>query len=218
MEQRYHRKYHVECIQDIYISTVKTMHGLPVHQWTVCGWCSSPMPGVASQFAELVRLSKRGLLKSNMTLRSGGWIQPNNSTTFTGWDWKYTSIDCSADPAMTQCRLVHMSVCSITVKVCIQFRYLQPSMFTSVCAFSALTLLVGREEGHPACEKQSGGVLGWLSAWSEVQTCIWPRWRHCHSLSLASVKSRLVLRFWYQLTQAVAEKGPLNRCVCSLQY
>ena len=48
--------------------------------------------------------------------------------------------------------------------------------FTSViCAFSALTLLVGRQEGHPACKKQSGGVLAWLSVWSEVQTCIWPR-------------------------------------------
>jgi len=41
-------------------------------------------------------------------------------------------------------------------------------------AFSALTLLVGRQEGHPACKKLSGGVLMWLSVWSEVQTCIWP--------------------------------------------
>jgi len=40
--------------------------------------------------------------------------------------------------------------------------------------FSALTLLVGRQEGHPACKKLSGGVLAWLSVWSEVQTCIWP--------------------------------------------
>ena len=44
----------------------------------------------------------------------------------------------------------------------------------NVDAFSALTLLVGRQEGHPACKKQSGGVLAWLSVWSEVQTCIWP--------------------------------------------
>jgi len=42
-------------------------------------------------------------------------------------------------------------------------------------AFSALTLLVGRQEGHPACKKQSGGVLVWLSVWSKVQTCIWPQ-------------------------------------------
>jgi len=44
----------------------------------------------------------------------------------------------------------------------------------SACAFSALTLLVGRQEGHPACKKLSGGLLAWLSVWSEVQTCIWP--------------------------------------------
>ena len=41
-------------------------------------------------------------------------------------------------------------------------------------AFSALMLLVGRQEGHPACKKQSGGVLVWLSVWSKVQTCILP--------------------------------------------
>jgi len=27
----------------------------------------------------------------------------------------------------------------------------------------ALTLLVGRQEGHPACKKLCGGVLAWLS-------------------------------------------------------
>jgi len=41
-------------------------------------------------------------------------------------------------------------------------------------AFGALTLLVGRQEGHPACKKLSGGVLVWLSGWIEVQACIWP--------------------------------------------
>ena len=66
----------------------------------------------------------------------------------------------------------------------------------------------------PACKKLSGGVLAWLSVWSEVQTCIQPSWCHCHSLSLASQKSRLVLPFWYQLTWVVPEKGPLNGCVC----
>jgi len=43
-----------------------------------------------------------------------------------------------------------------------------------VLAFGALMLLVGRQEGHPACKKLSGGVLAWSSVWSEVQTCIWP--------------------------------------------
>jgi len=40
--------------------------------------------------------------------------------------------------------------------------------------FSALMLLVGRQEGHPACKKLSGVVLAWFSVWSEVQTCICP--------------------------------------------
>jgi len=74
--------------------------------------------------------------------------------------------------------------------------------------------LVGRQEGHPACKKLSGGVLEWLCVWCEVQTCIWPSGFHCHSLSLAPVKSRLVLPFWYRLTWVVLDRGPLNGCVC----
>ena len=30
-----------------------------------------------------------------------------------------------------------------------------------------MTLLVGRQEWHPACKKLSGGLLAWLSVWSE---------------------------------------------------
>ena len=63
---------------------------------------------------------------------------------------------------------------------------------------------------HPV----SGGVQVWLSVWSEVQTCIRPSWCHCHPLSLGSVKSRLVLPFWYRLTRVVLDKGPLNGGVC----
>ena len=46
-----------------------------------------------------------------------------------------------------------------------------PAHFCSLLTaspFSALTLLVGRQEGHPACKKLSSGVLAWLSVWSEV--------------------------------------------------
>jgi len=61
---------------------------------------------------------------------------------------------------------------------CINFNQTLRSDNASQCkimqAFSALTLLVGRQEGHPACKKLSGEVLAWLSVWSEVQTCIWP--------------------------------------------
>jgi len=30
------------------------------------------------------------------------------------------------------------------------------------------------QEGHPACKKLSGGVLAWLSVWSQVQTWYGP--------------------------------------------
>jgi len=64
-------------------------------------------------------------------------------------------------------------------------------------------------------------VLAWLSVWCEMQTCIWSSCCHCHSFSLASVKSRLVLLpLLYRLTRVVPDKGPLNArararaCVC----
>ena len=112
--------------------------------------------------------------------------------------------------------------CILTV--CIRCSWMLEKWQLSACVlvncclpFSALLLLVGRQEGHPACKKLSGGVLAWLSDWSEVQTCIWSIWCHCHSLSLASVKSRLVFPFWYRLTRVVWDKRPLNgTCVCVL--
>jgi len=51
-------------------------------------------------------------------------------------------------------------------------------------AFSALTLLVGRQEGHLACKKTEWWGAGMV-------------------ICLASVKSRLVLPFWYWLTRVV---------------
>jgi len=81
-------------------------------------------------------------------------------------------------------------------------------------AFSALTLLVGRQEGHPACKNRVVGC--WCGCLSGVRCRLayGPSWCHCHSLSLAPVKSRLVLPFWYRLTRVVPDKGPLNGCVC----
>jgi len=38
-----------------------------------------------------------------------------------------------------------------------------PLSHTALIAFSALTLLAGQQEGHPACTKRSGEVLAWLS-------------------------------------------------------
>jgi len=92
--------------------------------------------------------------------------------------------------------------------------------FVSVC-FSASTLLVGRQEGHPACKNLSDGVLAWLSVWSEVQTCMWPSWCHFHSLSLAPVKSRLVFTFLVPAYPGSPGQRAIKRvcvCVCLLNW
>ena len=65
--------------------------------------------------------------------------------------------------------------CQVTPASATSWSYVLFAVIGSLgSAFSALTLLVGRQEGHLACKKLSGGVLAWLSAWSEVQTCVWP--------------------------------------------
>jgi len=66
---------------------------------------------------------------------------------------------------------------------------------------------LGGRKGIRPVKKQSGGVLVWFSVWGKVQTRIQPSRCHCHSLSLASVKSRLVFPFSYRLTRVVPEKG-----------
>ena len=40
----------------------------------------------------------------------------------------------------------------------------------NLIVFSAFTLLVGWQEGHPAWKKLRGGVLAWLSVWSEMDS------------------------------------------------
>jgi len=78
-------------------------------------------------------------------------------------------------------------------------------------AFSALTLLVGRQEGHPACKKLSGGVLALcLERGADLHTAQLmplPLTASCYS------KIQMVLPFWYRLTQVVQDKGPLNACM-----
>ena len=66
---------------------------------------------------------------------------------------------------LTDVVLVWLSVCSKVQIVCIwsscchciqKTHNLLPHLHPD-CAFSALTLLVGRQEGHPACKKQWWG-------------------------------------------------------------
>ena len=40
------------------------------------------------------------------------------------------------------------------------------------CVEALGRIIIGRQEGHPACKKQSGGVPVWLSVWSKVQTTL----------------------------------------------
>jgi len=56
-----------------------------------------------------------------------------------------------------------------------------------------MTLLVGWQDGHPACKKEGGEVLAWLSVWSKVQMVyICPADVITTPSSLASLKSRMV--------------------------
>ena len=41
-------------------------------------------------------------------------------------------------------------------------------------AFSALTLLVGRKEGHLACKKLSGGILAWYLCGAKCRSAYGP--------------------------------------------
>jgi len=111
------------------------------------------------------------------------------------WKYKFSNTQNGglvAECSVCECVCVCMSACVWFNRSC-KCEYHCGWLSSSITsAFSALMLLVGRQEGHPTCKKLSGGVLAWLSVWSEVQTCIWPSWCHSHSLSLASLKSRLV--------------------------
>ena len=73
-----------------------------------------------------------------------------------------------------------------------KFFYIKPTVGFTLCA---LTLLVGWQEGHPACKKLSGGVLVWLSVWSQMQTCIWPSWQPLPLTVSCSSKTQISFTF-----------------------
>ena len=75
-------------------------------------------------------------------------------------------------------------------------------------------MLVGCQEGFPACRKVSGEVLAWLSVWSEVQRVAYgPADANATISSLALLKSRMALPFCCRLTEVVLEKRLLNGCL-----
>ena len=70
--------------------------------------------------------------------------------TYTSRNLRYSQVDVSDYVRLYDCTLSGSDVC------------IWNSVYHSAAfPFSALTLLVGRQEGHPACKKLSGGVLAW---------------------------------------------------------
>ena len=105
----------------------------------------------------------------------------------------------------------------VTVVHAVNFYIFEYSHFVifSLCVylvvFSALTLLVGRPEEHPACKNlvmrcwcgYLSGARCRLFAYGPADATAFP-----NPSSLDSFKSRLVLPFWYWLTQVVLGKRP----------
>jgi len=73
-------------------------------------------------------------------------------------------------------------------------------LFSRIYALSALTMLDGQQEEHPACIKLSGGMLVWLCVWGEVQICIMAQLMPLPLTISCSSKSRLVLPSWFYLS------------------
>jgi len=66
-------------------------------------------------------------------------------------------------------QLVFFLFCNLFLWECVSWLHAETYPWIlcleGVNAFSALTLLVGWQEGHPACKKLSGGMLAWLCVW-----------------------------------------------------
>jgi len=103
-------------------------------------------------------------------------------------------------------------ICSMPVKL----NSINSKLVVKFRAFSALTLLVGRQERHPACKNLSDGVLAWLSVWSEMQTCIRPQLMPV-SLTL-SCFSKIQIGFTFLVPAhpySPGQKAVKRMCVCS---
>ena len=100
------------------------------------------------------------------------------------------------------CHLINNNTCasnnpstSTILTITIKFMYFP---------FSALTPLIGRQEGHPACKKLDVGLLT-ATIWMEL--CIsYSSSCHHHLHNPVSMKTRTET-FWYQPTQVHLENG-----------
>jgi len=80
-------------------------------------------------------------------------------------------------------------------------------------AFSALTLLVGRQEGHPACKKQwwGAGVVIYLERGADLHMA-----QQMPLPLTVSYFSKIQIVFTFLIPAHLGSpgKGPLNGCVC----
>jgi len=87
-------------------------------------------------------------------------------------------------------------------------------------AFGALTLLVRRQEEHPACKKfLSDEVLAWSSVWCDVQMiCMWSSWRHCHPIISCLIKIQIGLTFLVPAYPGCPGKEAVKQVSVCLSY
>ena len=105
------------------------------------------------------------------------------------WSGTLSQISSGTRPSVQTVSDVYFKrICSLDTSIFSVLKVLDDNCAIKIYllnTFSALTLLVGRQEGHPSCKKLSGGMLAWLSVWGEVQICIWQS------------KSRLAAPSWF---------------------
>jgi len=84
----------------------------------------------------------------------------------------------------------------------------------------ALTLLVGRQEGHPACKKTEWWDAGMVMCLGQGADLHMAQLMPLPLTVSCCNKSRLVLPFWCRLTQVVLDKIQEGRkmVVCVLVY
>ena len=68
-------------------------------------------------------------------------------------------------------KLVSGRACSTTT---VDTPWLVTTHWSAITALLLFVMLVGRQEGHPACKKHSVGVLVWLSVWSKCRLAYLP--------------------------------------------
>jgi len=104
-------------------------------------------------------------------------------------------------------KLVSGRACSTTT---VDTPWLVTTHWSAITALLLFVMLVGRQEGHPACKNT---VLGcWCGCLSGASADL--HIAQLMPLPLTFSCFRLVLPFWYRLTWVVPEKGLLNGCVC----